>query len=84
MRRPLLLPAILIERDSRGHSGQGEVAVGHAVTMRVLRNPWLWSAAACALLVLGGMLRFGRWDRLAVSSAIMADSARAPESAQAF
>ncbi len=80
----LLPPAILVQRDSRGHSGQGEVAVDHAVTMRVLRNPWLWSAAACALLVLGGMLRSGRWDRLAVSSAIMADSARAPESAQAF
>ena len=80
----LLLPAILVQRDSRGHSGQGEVAVDHAVTMRVLRNPWLWSAAACALLVLGGMLRSGRWDRLAVSSAIMADSAHAPESAQAF
>ena len=82
-----LVPAVLGHGDSKGHAWQDEVAVDHAVHMKVLRSPWLkspwlWSAAVCVLLVFGGMLRFGRWDRIAFNSAIMADSERAPESAQ--
>ncbi len=80
----LLVPNVLVHRGSGGHASQGEVDGDYAVSMRVLRSPWLWSAAACVLLVFGGMLRFGRWGRTAVSSAIMADSVRAPAASPAF
>jgi Mg-chelatase subunit ChlD len=81
---PLLVPTVLAHGDSGGHVRQGDVALAHALPMRLLRNPWLWSAAACALLIFGGMLRFGSWDDIAVSSVILADAQRVPESSRAF
>ena len=58
-----LVPAVLGHGDSKGHAWQYEVAVDHAVHMKVLRSPWLkspwlWSAAVCVLLALRGMLLF--------------------------
>ena len=78
-KQPSLVPAALFQGNAEGDMSQGHVAVAHAEPLRILRKPWVWSAAACALLCFGGILQFGSFEDMAVSSLMMVEADSAVE-----
>ena len=84
--QPSLVPAALFQANAalrqgnaEGDMRQGHVAVAHAEPLRIWRSPWVWSAAACALLCFGGMLQVGSFEDMAVSSVMTVQADRAVE-----